>query len=170
MESQALTEGVAFMGGGCFWCIEPVFAELPGVSKVISGIMSVAEGSPIEVVKISYNPSQISYRQLVKLLLKNIDPTQKNGQFTNLGTEYQTAVFYSTEEELKMGREELDSLVASGKFSKPIETLLLPANEFSAAGEEHQSYYKKHPEEFKKYEKEIGRTAFLSSCPLRNDD
>jgi peptide-methionine (S)-S-oxide reductase len=162
----------AVFAGGCFWCIQPAFDQTPGVIKTVVGYCGGTEPNPTyelvssektkyrESIEITYNPSKISYKQLLDIYWKQIDPTQADGQFTDIGPSYRAAIFYASNEEKKIAEASKKKLAGSGKFKKPIVTEILPAMKFWPAEAYHQKYYRKNPEHFEAFEKGSGRDSF----------
>src|SRR5213076_661112 len=136
--SAAATKTVIF-AGGCFWCIQPAFDKANGVIKTVVGYSGGTEPNPTyelvssektgyrESIEITYDPAKISFGQLLDIYWRQIDPTQADGQFTDIGPSYRAAIFYSTNEEKKIAEVSKEELVGSGKFGKPIVTEILPA-------------------------------------------
>ncbi|MFC4557327.1 peptide-methionine (R)-S-oxide reductase MsrB [Virgibacillus kekensis] len=170
MTSQ--TEKATF-AGGCFWCMVEPFDERPGVIDIISGYTGGDVENPtyeqvcsdttghVEAVQITFNPDLMPYEELVKLFWKQIDPTDAGGQFNDRGESYQTAIFYHNEEQKEIAEQSKQDLEASGKFSKPIVTPILPAKPFYRAEEHHQDYYKKQSFHYRLYKKGSGREDFI---------
>jgi peptide-methionine (S)-S-oxide reductase len=113
-----------------------------------------------ESIEVTYDPTKISYKQLLDIYWRQIDPTQADGQFTDIGPSYRAAVFYSNPEEKKMAEASKEKLARSGKFRKPIVTEILPAMKFYPAEAYHQKYYQQNPEHFEAFEEGSGRTSF----------
>ena len=113
-----------------------------------------------ESIEITYGPSKISYEQLLDIYWRQIDPTQTDGQFTDIGPSYRAAIFYGNTEEKKIAETSKEKLVRSGKFKKPIVTEILPAMKFWPAEDYHQKYYRENPERFEAFEEGSGRTSF----------
>ncbi|OQX25553.1 MAG: peptide-methionine (S)-S-oxide reductase [Desulfobacteraceae bacterium IS3] len=163
----------ATFAGGCFWCMEPPFAQLEGVISATSGYAGGDVKEPTyeqvcsgktghaEAVEIVYDPSKITYSELLDVFWKNIDPTQINGQFADRGTQYRTAVFYHDEEQKGIAEASKEKLQQSGKYDKPIVTEVVPAAEFYKAEDYHQDYYKKNPVRYKYYRQGSGREQYL---------
>ena len=155
-EAPAETK-TAIFAGGCFWCIQPAFDKTPGVIKTIVGYCGGTEPNPTyelvtsektqyrESIQITYDPKKVSYDQLLDVFWKQIDPTQADGQFTDIGPSYRAAIFYGNEEEKKTAEASKNKLAQSGKFTKPIVTEILPAMKFYAAEDYHQKYYPGKP-------------------------
>ncbi|MFP4006082.1 MAG: peptide-methionine (R)-S-oxide reductase MsrB [Candidatus Hadarchaeia archaeon] len=162
----------ATFAGGCFWCMEPPFDGLDGVKKVIPGYTGGDVGDPTyeevsmggtghyEVVRIIYDRRVISYRELLDVFWRNIDPTDARGQFVDKGPQYRTAIFYHTEEQRKLAERSKRELEKSEKFSDSIVTKILPVSEFYEAEEEHRNFYQKNPSRYKSYKNNSGRNRF----------
>jgi len=162
----------AIFAGGCFWCIQPAFDKSPGVIKTVVGYCGGTEPNPTyelvssektnyrESIEITYDPAKISYDQLLEIYWKQIDPTQADGQFTDIGPSYRAAIFYGNDEEKKIAEASKNKLARSGKFNKPVVTDILPAMKFSAAEPYHQKYYQQNPAAFDAFEKGSGRVSF----------
>jgi methionine-S-sulfoxide reductase len=163
----------AIFAGGCFWCMEPPFEKLDGVEAVISGYTGGDEKNPsyeevssgktghVEAVLVKYDPSKISYRELVETFWRQIDPTDDGGQFADRGPQYRTAIFYRSEEQKKIAEQSRQELQSSGRFSSPVVTQIIPAGEFYPAEDYHQDYYRKNPLRYKIYRFGSGRDRFL---------
>lgn len=164
---------VATFAGGCFWCMEPPFEGLVGVYSVVSGYSGGKEKDPTykqvsmgrtghaESVQIRYAPGRISYRDLVRVYLRAMDPTDGGGQFADRGTQYRPAIFVHDKTQAKIAREELAKLGKSGRFDKPMAVEVTPFTAFYPAEDYHQDYYRTHPEEYQRYRKGSGRKGFL---------
>jgi len=163
----------ATFAGGCFWCMEPPFEKLPGVSKVISGYTGgkkenprykeVATGSTnhAEAIEIHYNSSIISYNDLLDVLWRNIDPTDGNGQFVDRGKQYRPAIFYHGQDQKKLAEKSRSKLEKSKRFKNKIKTSIVKATTFYAAEEYHQNFYRKNTIRYKTYRAGSGRDRFL---------
>ncbi len=163
----------ALFAGGCFWCMEKPFESLKGVKEVIPGYTGGDKENPTynevcsgntghrEAVLVLYDPKEITYRELLEVFWKQIDPTDSGGQFADRGSQYKTAIFYYNEEQRRLSEESKRILQESGIFKKPIVTEILPAKAFYPAEEYHQDYYKKHPLRYKMYRLGSGRESFL---------
>ncbi|MBW1719114.1 MAG: peptide-methionine (R)-S-oxide reductase MsrB [Deltaproteobacteria bacterium] len=157
----------AIFAGGCFWCMESDFQKISGVKDVISGYTGGTGANPtykdygekgyIEAVQITYDPSVITYRKLLKLFWRRIDPTDANGQFCDRGHEYSTAIFYITDNQKRLAKESKATLEKSDQIKKPIATNILRAGEFYKAEDYHQNYYEKNPVKYKFYRFKCGR-------------
>lgn len=162
----------AILAGGCFWCIQPAFDKAPGVVKTVVGYSGGTEPNPTyelvisektkyrEALEVTYDPGKVSFEQLLDIYWKQIDPTQADGQFTDIGPSYRAAIFYGNEEEKRIAETSKGKLAKSGKFDKPIVTEILPAMKFYPAEEYHQKYYRKNEREFEAYEEGSGRNRF----------
>src|SRR2546421_1829926 len=162
----------AIFAGGCFWCIQPAFDKAPGVLKTTVGYCGGTEPNPTyelvgsektkyrESIEIVYDPAKISYEQLLDIYWKQIDPTQSDGKFTDIGPSYRAAIFYGGDEEKKTAETSKEKLARSGKFKKPIVTEILPAPKFWPAEDYHQKYYQQNPEHFEAFEHGSGRVSF----------
>lgn len=170
-DSPAATK-TAVLAGGCFWCIQPAFDKAPGVIKTTVGYCGGSEPNPTyalvgsektnyrESIQIVYDPAKISYAQLLDIYWKQIDPTQTEGQFTDIGPSYRAAIFYGSDDEKKIAETSKEKLGQSGKFKKPIVTEILPAMKFYPAEDSHQKYYQQNPEDFEAFEHGSGRASF----------
>jgi peptide-methionine (S)-S-oxide reductase/peptide methionine sulfoxide reductase msrA/msrB len=170
--SPPATTRTAVLAGGCFWCIQPAFDKAPGVIKTIVGYSGGTEPNPTyelvtsertkyrESIEITYNPGKISFEQLLDIYWKQINPTQSDGQFTDIGPSYRAAIFYSNDEERKIAEASKEKLSRSGKFDKPIVTEILPGMKFYPAEAYHQKYYQQNPDHFEAFEKGSGRVSF----------
>jgi methionine-S-sulfoxide reductase len=173
VEPTPVTTKTAIFAGGCFWCMQPPYDNAKGVVKTAVGYsggnaedanyekVSAHRTKHREVIQITYDPAQISYDQLLDIFWRQINPTQANGQFHDIGLSYQAAIFYSNEEERKSAEASKEKLAKSGKFSKPIVTEILPAQAFYPAEEYHQKYYLKNAADFERYHVGSGRVSFL---------
>ncbi len=144
---------LATFGAGCFWCVEAVFQELKGVSKVVSGYMGGQTQNPTyqeictgatghaEVCQISYNPAEISFAELLEVFWKTHDPTTLNRQGNDKGTQYRSAVFYHNDDQKNIAEEYKQKLDASGAWDNPLTTEISSAETFYEAEKYHQDYY-----------------------------
>jgi peptide-methionine (S)-S-oxide reductase len=154
--SDAKTQ-VAVFGGGCFWCTEAVFDELRGVTSVVSGYAGGTVKNPTyeqvcgggtghaEVIRIEFDPSQISFRDLMTVFFATHDPTTLNRQGNDVGTQYRSAILYADDEQKREAESFIKELDGAKTFSKPIVTTLEPLGEFYAAENYHQKYYANNP-------------------------
>jgi len=162
----------AVFAGGCFWCIQPAFDKAPGVIKTVVGYCGGTEPNPTyelvtsektnyrESIEITYDPAKISFDQLLDIYWRQIDPTQADGQFTDIGPSYRAAIFYGDNVEKKIAEASKEKLVHSRKFDKPIATEILPLKKFYRAEAYHQKYYQQNAEHFEAFEKGSGRVSF----------
>jgi len=170
--SPSLATKTAIFAGGCFWCIQPAFDKATGVIKTVVGYSGGTEPNPTyelvtsektryrESIEITYDPTKMSYDQLLDIYWRQIDPTQADGQFTDIGPSYRAAIFYSSDDEKKNAEASKEKLARSGKFNRPIVTEILPAMKFYPAEAYHQKYYQQNPEYFEAFEKGSGRVSF----------
>jgi methionine-S-sulfoxide reductase len=162
----------AVFAGGCFWCIQPAFDKANGVIKSVVGYCGGTEPNPTyelvtsektkyrESLEVTYDPSKISYDKLLDIYWRQINPTQADGQFTDIGPSYRAAIFYGNDEEKKIAEASKQKLASSSKFDKPIATEIIPAMKFWPAEEYHQKYYRTNPDHFEAFEKGSGRDSF----------
>ena len=166
-------EKMATFGGGCFWCMEAAFQPLEGVLRAESGYMggeahsanydkvSSGKSSHYEVVQVRYDSNVISYKQLLDVFWRNIDPLDENGQFYDKGNQYKTVIFYQNQLEKELALASKAALNKSGRFSKEIVTEIKPSKEFFKAEVYHQDYFKKNSLRYKMYKKASGREEYL---------
>lgn len=159
METGNDSTKTAVFAGGCFWCTEAVFEQLKGVSDVESGYIggaaetadykSVCSGltGHAEAIKITYDPAEITFDQLLDVFFDAHDPTQLNRQGHDIGTQYRSAIFYDGEDELRIAQTKIESLDASGKYSRPIVTTLEKLSVFYPAEAYHQGYAMLNPDQ-----------------------
>jgi methionine-S-sulfoxide reductase len=171
-ESTPANTRTAVLAGGCFWCIQSAFDKAPGVIKTLVGYCGGTEPNPTyelvgsektkyrESIEITYDPAKISFERLLDIYWKEINPTQADGQFTDIGPSYRAAIFYGSDEEKKIAEASKEKLASSGKFDKPIVTEILPAMKFYPAKAYHQKYYQQNPTHFEAFEHGSGRTSF----------
>jgi len=164
---------LATFAGGCFWCMVTPFDRMAGVLSVTSGYTGGDKPFPtyeevcsdttghVEAVQIQFDPSIISYEQLLDKYWKQIDPTDAGGQFHDRGHSYRPFIFYHSEEQRQAAERSKEQLAQSGVFDKPIAAEIVPAKEFYPAEDYHQDYYKKNPFRYKMYRKGSGRDAFI---------
>jgi peptide methionine sulfoxide reductase msrA/msrB len=173
MNMQNDQTDIATFAGGCFWCTESDFEKLPGVSKAISGYTGGTEKNPsykevsagttghIEAVQVYFDPSMVTYKELIEYFWKHINPTDSGGQFVDRGPQYRSAIFYHDEKQRQIAEKSREKLNASGKFDKPVVTDILQLSVFYPAEEYHQDYYKKNKLRYKYYRYGSGRDQFL---------
>jgi peptide-methionine (S)-S-oxide reductase len=163
----------ATFAGGCFWCMEPPFDELPGVISTTSGYTGGRTKNPTyeevsagvtghaESVEVVYDPTKITYARLLDVFWKNIDPITPNRQFCDIGTQYRSAIYYHNEEQKRLAEASKKALENSGRFRQPIVTEIVAGSSFYRAEEYHQDYYKKNPIRFNYYKYSCGRARRL---------
>ncbi len=146
----------ATFGAGCFWGVEDAFMQLEGVIETTVGYLGGTLKNPsykdvctdktghAEVVQIIFDPSKVSYEQLLELFWKIHNPTQLNRQGPDVGTQYRSAIFYHNEAQKQMAEKSKEALVQSGKYDRPVVTEITPASTFYKAEEYHQEYLKKN--------------------------
>ena len=153
------TEGrqQAIFAGGCFWCTEAVMQDLRGVEKVESGYIGGQTANPdyrsvcsgqtghAEAVRVTFDPAQISYQELLGIFFSTHDPTTLNRQGADVGTQYRSALFPLSAEQDAEAREFIAALNAENLFGRPVVTSIEPASEFYVAEAYHQNYYKQNP-------------------------
>jgi len=156
--TAASTEQTAVFAGGCFWGVDAVFKHVKGVSEVVSGysggnaatahyeMVSNGDTGHAESVRIRFNPAQVSYQQLLQVFFSVAhDPTQLNRQGPDVGTQYRSAIFYTSAEQQKTAQDYIRQLTAARYFSAPIVTQVVPLQQFYPAEEHHQNYLALHP-------------------------
>lgn len=170
--AQAAAPATAIFASGCFWCTESDFEKLPGVIGAESGYTAGRKENPTyeevsaggtghtEAVRVTYDPRKVSYAQLVDHFWHNVDPTTKDRQFCDGGSQYRSGIYWQTDEERKIAESSRDALLASGKF-KTIHTEIMAASKFYPAEDYHQGYYKKNPVRYTYYRYGCGRDARL---------
>lgn len=145
---------LATFGNGCFWCTEAIFQQLKGVSKVVSGYAGGKVKNPTykevcsgltghaEVIQITYDPTKISFTELLEVFWQTHDPTTLNRQGADVGTQYRSVVFYHSDEQKKLAELYKKKLDESGAFDNPIVTEISPISEYYPAEDYHQNYFK----------------------------
>jgi len=145
------------LGGGCFWCTEAVYQQLRGVHSVVSGYCGGETPNPgykdvcsgttghAEVVQITYDPDEVSYRSVLDVFFQTHDPTTLNRQGNDVGTQYRSVIFPHTDEQRCLAEETIRELGASGRFTRPIVTTIEPYREFFPAEDYHQNYFADNP-------------------------
>jgi peptide-methionine (S)-S-oxide reductase len=163
----------ATFAGGCFWCMEHPFDQLPGVVSVTSGYTGGYKKNPTyeevstgrtghaESVQVIYDPSIVTYEKLLDVFWHNIDPTATNRQFCDSGNQYRSAIFYHSEEQRRLALQSKEMLEKNKPFKGPIVTQIVQATEFYPAEDYHQHYYKKNPIRYKFYSTACGRYSRL---------
>jgi len=166
---------IATFAGGCFWCTTSSFDNRDGIKKIVSGYIGghiehptyeqVCYGNSghYEAVQITFDPEIISYRTLLELFFKQIDPTDDSGSFVDRGTQYRSAVFYHDDMQKKEALRLIKLINESKAFNHPVVTKLLEAPTFYPAEEHHQEYHKKNPTGYKYYRAASGREIFIEN-------
>ena len=157
-QSQAKKSATAVFSGGCFWGVDAVFKHVKGVSKVVSGYsggaadtanyetVSTGTTGHVESVQVTYDPSQVSYDDLLKVFFFVAhDPTELNRQGPDSGTQYRSSIFYTNDEQKKLAQDYIAKLEQKKAFDKPIVTKVVPLNGFYPAEAYHQNYLALHP-------------------------
>jgi peptide-methionine (S)-S-oxide reductase len=159
----------ATFAGGCFWCMESPFDQLPGVVSVTVGYtgghlknpnykeVSAGGTGHAESIEILYDPQKIGYAKLLDVFWHNIDPTVRDQQFCDVGNQYRTAIFYHTEEQRRVAERSKSDLQNSKPFKEPVVTEIVAAGTFYPAEDYHQHYYKKNPIRYRYYRFSCGR-------------
>ena len=160
---------VAIFAGGCFWCEEAVFDDVPGVISATSGYTGGTKANPTydevssggtghaESVKVVFDPAKISYRKLLDLFWHNVDPLTPNAQFCDHGSQYRSAIFYTSETQKRLALASKEALEKSGRFRQPIVTQIVAATAFWPAEDYHQEYHRKNPLQYRIYRFGCGR-------------
>ena len=171
-QAPARTE-TAIFAGGCFWCVEEAFEKVPGVSSVVSGYIGGTVANPTyeqvaakstghaEAVEVTYDPTKVSYAQLVDWFWRNIDPVDAYGQFCDKGSPYRSGIHYRGPEQQRIAEASKAAIEASGRFKQKIATEIVPAKTFYPAEDYHQDYYKKNSNRYQYYKYACGRAERL---------
>jgi len=171
--SAETTLETATFAGGCFWCMESPFEELEGVKEVVSGYTGGFKENPTyeevcsgdtghaEAVQIQFDPSKTTYSELLEVFWKQIDPTDRTGQFADRGSQYRTAIFYHSGKQKRLAEESKKKIDASGRFDRPVVTEIVKASAFYPAEDYHQNYCSKNPVRYRLYRSNSGRDRFL---------
>src|SRR5262252_1114184 len=152
-----MTSETATLAGGCFWCLEAVYNELRGVQRAVSGYAGGTVSNPTyqqvctgetghaEAVQITYDPDEVSFKELLDVFFTIHDPTTLNRQGADVGTQYRSAIFYHTPQQRSVAEREIAEMSASGIWDDPIVTEVVPLEEFYPAEEYHQRYFERNP-------------------------
>lgn len=171
--SAFAVDQLATFAGGCFWCMEPPFEKLEGVSQVVSGFMggdkkdptykqvSSGETQHLEVVQITFDPQKVSYQDLLQVYWRNVNPTDEGGQFVDRGPQYATAIFYRDDKQKELAEKSKLDMGTSGPFQGTIVTPIRAAKTFYPAEDYHQDYYKKSTIKYKYYRYRSGRDEYI---------
>lgn len=166
------------LAGGCFWCVEHDLRHAAGVIDVVSGYAGGIGDTPTyehhegfrEVVLVSYDAAQTSYKKLLQYFIDHIDPTDDGGQFADRGESYTTAIYYENEEEQEIATGVLEELDLSGVYDMENCIALLPRTQFFKGEEYHQNYAEKNPAHYALYREGSGREGFVTrTCALREE-
>ena len=176
-QESLATEGIqhakATFAGGCFWCMEEVYEKVDGVISVISGYtggqlpnptyeqVSAGGTGHIESVEVTYDPTKVTYRRLLEVFWRNVDPTTPNAQFCDHGSQYRTAIFYHDDTQKRDIDTSKQAVEAFKSFPQPIITEIVPASIFYPAEDYHQDFYQKNPVRYKFYKWNCGRSQRL---------
>ncbi|MFT6330069.1 MAG: peptide methionine sulfoxide reductase msrA/msrB [Bermanella sp.] len=164
---------VATFAGGCFWCVEAGFEQIPGVAEAVSGYSGGIEKNPnyqqvasgatghTEAVQVYYDPQIITYEGLLQALWRMMDPTDVDGQFVDRGKQYRPAIFFHNAEQKRSAEASIQALQNSGRYDKPVALEVTQFESFYDAEEYHQDYYKKNPIRYKYYTFNSGRYQFI---------
>jgi peptide-methionine (S)-S-oxide reductase len=167
-------EAVATFAGGCFWCMEPPYDKLDGVSATISGYTGGNKADPTyqevssggtghtEAVQVTYDPTKVTYEELLEVFWRNVDPLDAGGQFCDRGSQYRTGIFVHDEAQRRLAAASKQALEDSGRFKEPIVTEIEDAGPFYPAEDYHQDYYEKNPIRYKFYRWNCGRDQRLA--------
>lgn len=167
------SQQTAYFAGGCFWCTETDFEKIDGVSEVISGFMGGKTANPAyadvasgrtrhrETVKVIFDPTRVSYQNLLSAFWRMHDPWDGMGSFVDRGRQYSSAIYYVDTEQKRLAEGAVAALNASAKIDRPIATAIEPASAFYAAEAYHQDYYLKSPLKYKYYRYRSGRDQFI---------
>ena len=148
---------LATLGGGCFWCLEPAFRELQGVIDVVVGYAGGDTDNPdyhqvctgmtghAEVVQVAFNPQQVTFRELLEVFFSLHDPTTRNRQGADVGTQYRSIILYHDEQQKETAQQVMSQLTQNGVWGKPLVTQLEPLQMFYRAEDYHQGYFAKNP-------------------------
>ena len=150
-------KAIATLGGGCFWCLEAVFEQLQGVARVESGYAGGTDAEPsyeqvctgstghAEVVQVTFDPAVLSFRDLIDVFFATHDPTTRNRQGADVGTQYRSAIFYHTPKQKEEAEQRIAELNAAKIWPAPIVTEVVPFTVFYRAEDYHQGYFQQHP-------------------------
>ena len=173
MNEQKNKLSTATFAGGCFWCTEADFEKVDGVTEVISGYTGGHTENPkyeqvsaggtghVEAVQVMFDPEKVSYRELLRVFWRLVNPTDPGGQFVDRGPQYRSAIFYHNEEQRRLAEESKEELDKSGRFEQPIVTEIIKFSRFYKAEDYHQDYHKNHSLRYKYYRFGSGRDQFL---------
>jgi len=171
--NDGLQQAKATFAGGCFWCMEEAFEKIEGVVSAVSGYTGGQVENPTyeqvsaggtghtESIEVIFDPNKVTYKQLLDVFWRNVDPTTPNAQFCDHGNQYRTAIFYHDESQKQLIEESKERIETSKTFPESIVTEIAPASAFYSAEEYHQDFYTKNPIRYKYYKWNCGRTKRL---------
>ena len=157
--NQEVSWEVATLAGGCFWCIEGVFREVNGVENVVSGYTGGTTVNPTyeevctgktghaEAVQVTFNPSKLSYQEILEIFFSVHDPTTLDRQGTDVGTQYRSAIFYHNEQQKRVAEELTGEISKANLWNEPIVTQVVLLDTFYPAEDYHQEYFSRHSEQ-----------------------
>ncbi|OBQ54073.1 peptide-methionine (S)-S-oxide reductase MsrA [Halodesulfovibrio spirochaetisodalis] len=172
-QASAAPQATAIFAGGCFWCMQPAFDKVPGVTKTIVGYTGGTTQNPtyeqvstgttghFEAIKVIYDPKKVSYEKLLDVYWHNIDPFDTNGQFCDIGSTYRSAIFYENSAQEMLADSTKNDV--EKRFKRSVATKVLKAGAFWPAEDYHQDYYMKNPVRYKFYRYRCGRDARLKN-------
>ncbi|MBF0379627.1 MAG: peptide-methionine (S)-S-oxide reductase MsrA [Magnetococcales bacterium] len=159
----------AIFAGGCFWCVEHLYDEVKGVTSTISGYIGGHKVNPkykevssgktghTEAVEVMFDPSKVSYQELLQIFWVNVDPTTSKRQFCDYGEQYRSGIFYVNDEQLELAKKSRERVIKTKTFSAPIVTEITKAGVFYPAEDYHQNYHNTNPYQYKFYRFNCGR-------------
>ncbi len=174
MENTKKKNNIATIAGGCFWCTASAFDNQEGILEIVSGYIGghivdptyeqVCSGSTghYEAIRIRFDPHTISFRALLEIFFKQIDPTDDGGSFVDRGSQYRSAIFYHDETQKSDTLKLIDQINESNVFDHAVETQLFKAQTFYPAEEYHQGYHEKNPTRYRYYRAGSGRDIFIN--------
>jgi len=166
---------MATFAGGCFWCVEAAFDKVEGVVTTTSGYtggdvadpgydqVAAGETGHAEAVRVVFDPDTVSYRALLDTFWHNIDPTVRDRQFCDVGSQYRSAIFYHSDKQQRLARETAQAIEASGQLPGPVVTEIVPAGPFYVAEDYHQNYHNENPIRYNWYVSGCGRADRLET-------
>lgn len=175
ISTNTSTQRIATFAGGCFWCVEKAFEQVPGVAQVVSGYTGGVEPNPsyeqvaagltghTEAVQVYYDPTVVTYTGLIQALWRMMDPTDAEGQFYDRGRQYRPGIFYHNERERQIALAEINKLQESARYTRPIVIEVTGFKVFYPAEDYHQDYYRKNPVRYQLYTFNSGRFQFTEA-------
>lgn len=166
--THAAETKTAIFAGGCFWCVEDAYDKVDGVTETVSGYAGGTKPNPtygshkgyVEALKVTYDPSKVTYAELLDHYWHNIDPFDPRGQFCDKGPAYRTVVFVSDDDEKNLAEKTKQEIAK--RFKKAVATEIRPTTTFYAAEDYHQDYHNVNPVSYKYYKWNCGRAQRLS--------